>query len=106
MGSLIEVNDTLKLKEGSIKEPFEEGVQYNFSLNDRRLYHLDPIRVFFVIERDKKWDYIGHALITNQTINAIENKTSGTFTITKLYSDEYKKLVNLNEAPAGRGYIV
>ena len=106
MGSLIEINDTLKIQEGLINEPFQEGLTYNFELLDRRLYHLHPIRVFFVIEREKKWDYIGHALILSQEIDAIKNITKGTFVIDKLYNTEYKKLVNEQESPKGRGFKI
>ena len=99
MGSLIEINDTLKLPEGAITEPFEEGVEYSFKRNDRRLYHLHPVRVFLVIERNKKWDYIGHALILSQTINALENTTEGIFVIDKLYTDEHRANMNCYEVP-------
>ena len=99
MGNIIEINDTLKLLEGTISEPFKENIEYTFKRQDRRLYHLHPVRVFFVIERNKKWDYIGHALILSQTINALENTTEGTFVINKLYSDEHRKSMNAYESP-------
>jgi hypothetical protein len=99
MGSLIEINDTLKLPQGAITEPFKEGVEYTFKRQDRRLYHLHPIRVFLVIERNKKWDYIGHALILSQTINALENTTEGIFIIDKLYTDAHRENMKRYETP-------
>ncbi len=99
MGSMIEINDTLKLPEGVIPEPFTENIEYRFKRQDRRLYHLHPVRVFFVIERNKQWDYIGHALILSQTINAIDNTTEGVFIIDKLYTDEHRQLMNRYESP-------
>ena len=106
MGSVIELNDTLKLKKGAgFPEKLEEGRRYAFRLSDRRLFHLAPIRVFLVEEVNGKWNYKGHALILEQTIDAIANETSGIFEVVKIYSAEYAKLLNINEPPLGKGLL-
>lgn len=102
MGSILEFNDTLKIKSEYLPDVLEEGKEYSFKVKDRRIFHLHPVRVFLVEERNGKWNYIGHAQIIEQTIDALNNITSGRFIITKLYSKEYVELVNQNEPPKGK----
>jgi len=107
MGHTIEINDTLKLARGvSLPSGLSEGGTYPFRINGRRLYNLAPVRVFLVEEIDGRWNYIGHALIHELTINADKNETSGRFTLIKIYDEPYRRAANLNESPAGRGYEV
>lgn len=105
MGSFIELNDTLKLRRGAgFPEHIELGGVYDFTIDGRRLYNLKPSRVFLVEEIDGKWNYVGHALILNQSIDAVEDKTSGRFEVILVYPSEYVDLLNQYEPPAGRGY--
>ena len=97
MGSNIEFNDTLKMDGSQFPGDIREGQEYFFKREGRRLYHLYPVRVFLVREEAGKWFYIGHAQVIEQTINALENYTSGKFLVTKLYSKEYAVVVNQNE---------
>lgn len=102
MGSNIEFNDTLKIQNSDFPKDISVGKEYLFRLEGRRLFHLHPVRVFLVKEEDGKWWYVGHAQIFEQTINAIENCTTGKFMITKLYSKDYTTLVNEYEPPEGK----
>ncbi|MCP4374119.1 MAG: hypothetical protein GY797_39335 [Deltaproteobacteria bacterium] len=105
MGSIIEINDTLKLKRG---EQFPDNIAiggiYKFKLDDRRLFHMKPVRVFLVEEVDGYWNYIGHVMIVKQTIDAIKNETKGVYEVVALYPEEYAKLANEFESPKGKGY--
>lgn len=107
MGSLIEINDTLKLKRGEgFPSKVELGRQYTFTIPDRRLYHLKPVRVFLVEEVEGKWNFVGQAMISEQTIDAVRNETRGVFEVTLIYPDEYVKLLNKYDAPKGKGFCV
>ncbi|MCK6562478.1 hypothetical protein L6R21_25035 [bacterium] len=105
MGSILEFNDTLKIGSEFLPKEIEEGKEYSFKLKDRRIFHLHPVRVFLVEEKDGKWNYIGHAQIIEQTIDALNNTTSGRFIVSKLYSKEYVEIVNRNEPPTGKEYV-
>ena len=118
MGSLIKINDTLKIskemgfpKELTLGKHLQDqefhkkfiGEEFQFWNNDERLYHRPPTRVFLVEEIDGKWLYWGHALITSQTIE--KEKTFGKYKITKIYDSEYQKNITLNESPQGKSYF-
>ena len=104
MGSVIEINDTLKLtREEGLPPAPKLGETYRFHKSERRLYNLKPTRVFLVEERNGFWNYIGHAQIAELTIDAEKNETRGSFTVTKLYSREEAALLNKTEAPDGKG---
>lgn len=106
MGSPIELNDTLKLPRGrGFPENVEVGGVYDFTIGGRRIYNLSPSRVFLVEEVDGKWNYIGHALVLHQRIDAASETTAGRFEVTRIYPRDYAKLVNGFEAPPGRGYV-
>ncbi len=104
MGSLIEINDTLKVPTASLPAQLEIGPVYAFELAGRRLYHLTPTRVFLVREVNGKWDCVGHALIIELTIDPVKETTRGKFIIKQLYDETQRRLANLHETPAGRGY--
>jgi len=107
MGSFIELNDTLKLRRGvNFPEHIELGGVYDFTIDGRRLYNLKPARVFLVEEIDGKWNYVGHAMILNQSIDAVMDKTSGRFEVILIYPPDYVGLLNRFEPPAGKGYAV
>jgi|ERR1051326_4684939 hypothetical protein len=105
MGSVFEFNDTLKLRRGEgFPVDATVGSTHNFRIEGRRIYHLDPVRVFLVEEIDGLWNFVGQALILRETIDAEKNETSGEFRITKLYSCDYAAQLNLNDAPTGKGF--
>lgn len=103
MGALIEVNDTLKLKRGDgFPSDLQIGEDYPFRVAGRRLYNLNPTRVFLVEDIDGKWNYRGHALVMTQTIDTVLEDTRGTFRVLKIYDETYRCQVNQEEAPPGR----
>ena len=100
MGHLIELNDTLKLKRGAgFPADLRVGDVYDFSIAGRRLYNLNPTRVFLVEEIEGKWNVVGHAMILRQTIDAVAERTTGQFEVSKLYPPEYSQLVNEFDTP-------
>jgi len=106
MGSLIEINDTLKLKRGEgFPNNIELNKKYNFSIKEKRLFHLKPIRVFLVEEIEKKWNYVGHIFILELKIDAEKDETSGIFEVVQFYTKEYIELVNKFEPPKNQGFI-
>lgn len=107
MGSIIEINDTLKLKRGD-GFPYEVrvGERYPFVIPERRLYHLAPVRVLLVEEVDGFWNFIGHAHIIGFTIDALRNETRGIFEVTMIYPKEYVALANRYDAPKGKGLVL
>lgn len=107
MGSKIEINDTLKLKRhAGFPENVQVGQQYAFTIQERRLYHLKPVRVFLVEEIEGKWNFVGQAQILELTIDAVHEQTRGVFEVAKLYPRDYAKLLNTYDAPSGQGYII
>ncbi len=121
MGSIIEINDTLKISkqrgfpkdlvlEDYIKDPkkyqdrlLNENL-FGFSNEGERHYHQAPTRVFLVEEiQSEKWIYWGHVLILRQTIT--ENRTDGAYKIVKLYDPDYQRQVTINESPQGKSYF-
>ena len=105
MGSMIEINDTLKLKRGDGFPPaVREGGEYSFKLPGRRLFHLKPVRVFLVEEIGGKWDFVGQAVILEQTIDAERDETRGRYVVAALYPRDYAAMMNRHEAPADKGY--
>ncbi len=106
MGSRIEINDTLKLKRGDgFPTHIELGGIYSFIIPERRLYHLKPVRVFLVEEIDGKWNFVGQAMILEQTIDAVREETRGVFQVSALYPAEYVEMMNRYDAPPGKGYV-
>ena len=118
MGSLIEINDTLKISkergfppaltlEVHLKHPEESRIflrqAFFFWNKDERLYLRPPARVFLVEEIDGKWLYWGNASVVEQTIK--EGKTEGVYRITKLYIPEFQMEITIEESPAGKSYF-
>ena len=95
------MNDTLQItKAQGFPDKIELNKEYRFEKEKRRLYRLPPARVFLVHNRNGKWDYVGEALITELTILTLEEKTGGRFKVVKLYGDEHRKVLNVNQQPA------
>ncbi|MEM7307225.1 MAG: hypothetical protein AAF682_11175 [Planctomycetota bacterium] len=106
MGSRIEINDTLKLqREAGFPERLSLGAEYPFRIQERRLYHLDPVRVLLVEEVEGLWNFRGHALIQELTIDARSEETRGVFRVSRLYTPEVALQLNRVEAPEGRGLL-
>lgn len=119
MGSLIEINDTLKIsKERGFPEnlcldfhvsnPSSSelflGATFDFWNNDERLYNRPPTRVQLVEETpDGKWLYWGHAMVLEQTIT--KGKTGGKYRITRIHTPEYQRIKTDEESPYGKSYF-
>ncbi len=119
MGSVIEINDTLKISkergfptelrlEDHVMDPENSGIfvgqEFDFWNKGERLYHRPPTRVFLVEEMPNgRWLYWGHALIIEQTIT--DRKTNGRYKISKLYSPEFQKQITIEESPTGKSYF-
>ncbi len=118
MGSIIELNDTLKIsrQRGFPNISLEEhqthpnyarqflGQTFEFWNKDERLYNRPPTRVFLVEEAPNgKWIYWGHTLIREQTI--ADGETRGTFEIVKIYEPSYQRLVTDTESPEGKSFF-
>lgn len=106
MGSIIEINDTLKIKsnDGALGKK-QVGDVIHFNVKGKRIYNLNPSRVYLVEEIDGKWNYVGHAVISELTINAEMEETSGRATLTVKYEDEYRRRVNQVEPPPGKNFL-
>ena len=119
MGSIIEINDTLKIAkergfphelklEDHVENPENSrqfiGSEFIFWNKDERLYHRPPARVFLVEEIDGKWLYWGNALVLEQTIK--NGKTEGRYEITKIYQPEFQKQITIEESPQGKSYFL
>ena len=122
MGSLIEINDTLKISkergfpevltlEEHLVHPEESfgkvrGKVFSFLNKDQRLYHRAPTPVFLVEEMYcGQWLYWGRALIHKQTIDTIKDETSGEYEITKLFDPTFQRLATINLSPDGKNYF-
>ena len=120
MGSLIEINDTLKIPkergfpkglslDAHVVDPQTSSVfvgqEFEFWNNDERLYHRPPTRVFLVEEMPNgKWLYWGNSLITSQTIE--EGKTKGRYKIVKIYQPDFQRQITVEESPKGKSYFI
>jgi hypothetical protein len=117
LGSVIEINDTLKISRergfpdlnlgDHVKDPVSSnrflGQEFSFYNPDERLYNRPPTRVVLVQEIEGKWLFWGHAMVVEQTIR--DGKTSGKYVIKKLYDPMYQRLCTMNEAPQGKSYF-
>ena len=105
MGSIIEINDTLKLtRERGMPADPKIGERYHFRLPDERLYNRAPNRVYLVEEIDGKWKHIGQAFVWEQTIHADTHETSGIFEVTILYDKDYARRVSQVDSPKGKSF--
>jgi len=107
MGSLIEINDTLRIskeqgfpKELDIKKHIKQPINFDlvknktFSFKSKpkiRIYHQPPIRTFLVEDSNGKWLYWGLCHILSVNHNYETNETSGTYKIIKLNTPEEMK---------------
>lgn len=107
MGSLIEFNDTLKLKRGAgfPSEP-TPGVEYSFELEGIRVFHLYPVRVHLVEEIEGKWLHRGAAMILQLKQDAQSQRTSGVFRIEELYPESVALIFSEYDSPKGKGFGV
>lgn len=118
MGSLIEINDTLKISKDrgfplgltldihvtapSLSLKFMNR-EFEFWNNDERLYHRPPTRVFLVEEINGKWLYWGHGLVISQTIE--KSTTMGRYKIKKIYDPDFQRRITIEESPLGKSYF-
>lgn len=132
MGSLIEVNDTLRITpeqgfpvdvldlEEHQKNPVKledlEGMVFSFQGKPgARIYHLEPVRVFLAQDINDKWLFWGRIQIQSQEINKkldsngnwIEGEweTSGTYVFSDVYEPEYQKSFTTRESPENSSYL-
>jgi hypothetical protein len=125
MGSLIELNDTLRItkEQGfpvdllNLEKHQQNPIKFNqlqdkvFEFFDKpkaRIYHLAPTRVFLVQDINDKWLYWGKVMLIEQTINsesAEEQKTSGKYKIIEIYDPVYQKEITKRESPKGKSYF-
>ena len=119
MGSVIEINDTLKISkergfpkdlalEDHVNNPESSrrfvGSDFIFCNKDKRYYIDLPARVFLVEEVDNgKWLYWGNAQILEQTIR--EKMTTGVYRITKIYQPDFQRQITIEESPKGKSYF-
>lgn len=131
MGNFIEVNDTLQITveqgfplatfnlQDHIEKPVTlddiKGKIFTFQEKPRaRIFHLEPVRVFFVQNIDGKWLFWGHAQIQEQSISKSidrsgnwngEWQTSGRFILSKVYSPDIQRTITIHESPPGKSYF-
>lgn len=105
MGTLIKHNAVLKLtyEEGMPLE-LVEGQRYQFELNGLRIFQLYPSSLSLVHEIDERWKFVGQAQITQQTIDAERQITTGTFVVMRLFDEDFSRLSSIYEAPEGKSF--
>jgi len=107
MGSLIEINDTLRITKeqgfpaeldiaAHLEKPYvlADVADKVFAFQakpDIRLYKIPPVRNFLVQELDGKWIYWGLCHILSIQQDYVKRETSGTFTIIRLNNPEEMK---------------
>ncbi|MBI2990049.1 MAG: hypothetical protein HYY51_02555 [Candidatus Magasanikbacteria bacterium] len=124
MGTLIEFNDTLQL---TAEQGFPEDILnlgkhnqkaveldeiknlvFEFKKNGIRLFHHAPTRCFLVHNKNGKWIYWGHIVVTEQNVSG-DNKnnyqTTGKYKITKIYSPESQAEITSREARDGESFF-
>lgn len=133
MGSYIEINDTLQItteqgfpadlfdRESHIQNPVKlsdvESKVFSFYNKPRaRIFHLDPVRVYYVHNINGKWLFWGRIFIESQKIEKALSKngewdgeswvTSGTYKIIDVYNPEYQESFTTHEAPLDRNYFI
>ena len=133
MGSLIEINDTLQItkeqgfpadvfdRSAHVKNPITlldvEGKVFEFRDKPKaRIFHTDPVRVYWVHNIDGKWLFWGRIFIQTQTIQKkfdAEGKwdgeswvTGGTYKIIDVYDPDYQETFTRREAPPKTNYFI
>lgn len=122
MGSYVEINDTLQLTkeqgfpaeldiEQHLKTPFkvEDLRDKIFEFKNKpgiRLFHVPPIRTFFVENRQDKWIYWGHILVLEVTHNYELQTTSGKYKIVTLFStNEMRRAFGMIDLRPDKNYL-
>jgi hypothetical protein len=123
MGSLVEINDTLRITKDQgfpaeldikkhLKTPhslsdFKDKI-FEFKAKPKiRLYQQAPTRNFLVEELDGKWLYWGRCHVIEVRHDYLKQETSGKFKIIALNSpDDMKRSFNLLDARAELNYFV
>ncbi len=104
MGSFIEINDTLQI---TTEQGFPAELDFEthktkpftaadfagrvFTFKDKpniRIYKAPPVRNFLAHNVDGTWRYWGHIHMVEVTANYQTNTTSGSYTITKIFTPE------------------
>jgi hypothetical protein len=125
MGSLLEFNDTLQLTErqgfpadvldldahrrAPVTAAALAGRVFAFTEKEgARYFHLDPVRVYLVENRDGKRIFWGKAMVQSLAIGrngAGGWSTSGTFTIAEVFAPDYQRLFTIGESPKGKSWF-
>jgi len=132
MGTSVELNDTLLISEeqgfpsgilnrdNHVKTPVSssafEGKEFKFHDKDgARIFHLDPVRVYLVENKNGKWIFWGKAFVVSQTIEKSVGKngewkpgdwvTSGTFKIVEIFEPDYQETFTRRESPPNKSFF-
>lgn len=122
MGSLIEINDTLRINKTQgfpeeldllthLQTPYTlESVKdkiFSFQSKHKiRVYKQPPVRNFLVEDVDGKWVYWGKCYILEIHHDYVKNETSGKFTIISINSpDDMKKAFDLIDLVPENNYF-
>lgn len=132
MGTSVELNDTLLISEAQgfpahlldrdkhVANPLSlsafEGKEFAFHDKDgARIFHLDPVRVYLVENKNGKWIFWGKAFVTKQTIEKSlvggvawkpgDWVTSGTFRIVEIFEPEYQETFTRRESPPNKSFF-
>lgn len=132
MGSVIELNDTLQItqEQGFPAHIFNRASHVDrhvtldqvrdtvFEFKDKlgaRIFHTDPVRVYYVENVNGKWLFWGRVLIESQTIEKARDsngkwdglswKTRGTYRIIDVYDPRYQEVFTRHEAPPELNYF-
>lgn len=133
MGSYIELNDTLQITkdQGFPTHIFERSSHLEmpvtldqvkdqiFAFRDKpnaRIFHTDPVRVYFVENIHGKWLFWGRISIQSFTIEKQVDskgawdgqswKTHGIYKIIDVYDPHYQEVFTRREAPPDRNYFI
>jgi hypothetical protein len=133
MGSYIELNDTLQMtqeqgfpshifeRSSHVKSPvtLEQVKDKSFEFWDKpgaRIFHTDPVRVYFVENIKGKWLFWGRIFIQSQTIDKQLDvngkwdgkswKTRGVYQIIDVYDPNYQEVFTRHEAPPDRNFFL
>lgn len=133
MGSYFELNDTLQItreqgfpssifeRSAHLKKPvqLEQVKNKIFEFKDKpnaRIFHTDPVRVYYAENTNGKWLFWGKIYIVEQTIekqlDASGNwdgkswKTGGLYEIIDVYDPHYQEIFTRREAPPDRNYFL
>lgn len=87
MGNPFLLQACLKINKDKIPNPLELAKKYSFTKDKHRIYQINiPMDL-----RDDSWKAYGRCVITEYTLG--DNKTTGTYVMVKIFSDEQVKYV-------------